>query len=83
MTSKPINLTDGANDGGAEIKTLTMRVPRVRDTTAADKTHPKDGAAMEIQLFANLCEVNFDCIEGLSMRDYGKLQSAYKDFLKD
>lgn len=59
---------------------LTMRRPKVRDQVAASKKTGTD-AEIEVALFANLCEVAPETIEDLDMKDYKKVQAAYKGFL--
>jgi len=67
---------------GTDIKTLKMRRPKVRDQKAASLSADGDVAAMEIALFANLCEVTQETIEDMDMSDYRKLQEAYSGFLE-
>ena len=47
---------------------------------AGDKAGGTD-AEKEIRIFANLCEVSPDVIEGLDMADYRALQKVYEGFL--
>lgn len=63
-----------------ETNELSMRRPKVRDMLVGEKKKQSD-AEKEIQLFANLCEVAPDVIGELDMKDYGKVQKAYQDFL--
>lgn len=65
---------------GTEIKTLEMRRPKVRDQVASKKTS-ESKEMVEVNLFANLCEVSPELIMGLDMKDYGSLQKEYKGFL--
>lgn len=65
---------------GATLSQLTVRRPKVRDMLAMENT-AKNDAEKEINLFANLCEVNPDSLYELDMSDYSKLQKAYQDFL--
>lgn len=80
MASNSITLDSPVQHGGHEYATLTMREPKVRDSLAARKSGGSD-ADVEVRLFSNLCEVPPEVIEGMGMRDYLKLQAAYKDFL--
>ncbi|MGR6871250.1 phage tail assembly protein [Pseudomonas sp. HK3] len=68
------------NEAGHAINELSMRRPKVRDMITADKSAASEGEK-EIAMFANLCEVTPDQIQDLDMKDYGKLQDAYQDFL--
>ena len=65
---------------GAEIATLSMRRMKVRDQIAVAKQGGID-AEQEVRLFANLCEVTPEVIEGLDFKDYRKVQDAYRGFL--
>lgn len=65
---------------GATLSQLTVRRPKVRDMLAMENT-AKNDAEKEINLFANLCEVNPDSLYELDMADYSKLQKTYQDFL--
>lgn len=66
-------------DGG-EVKSLTMRRAKARDSRDAQRGGGVP-AETEIRLFANLCEVAPGVIEELDMADYAKLQDAYHAFL--
>lgn len=65
---------------GVRLERLTIRRPKVRDLLTANKSGGGDDVQREIRLFANLCEVAPETIEGLDMADYGKLQEAYAGF---
>lgn len=64
---------------GKDVAELSVRRPKVRDQLAASKkTNEQE---REIFLFANLCQLSPDDIQNLDMKDYGKLQRVYLDFL--
>jgi hypothetical protein len=65
---------------GQQIKTLTLRRPKVKDQLAADKG-AGGNADKEVRLFANLCEVAPKVIEELDLADYRQIQEAYSGFL--
>lgn len=65
---------------GAEVNSLSLRRPTVRDMLAADKAAGSE-AEKEIRMFSNLCEVTPSVIESLDLADYTRLQETYKDFL--
>jgi hypothetical protein len=65
---------------GVEVKSLQMRRPKVRDQLSVEKDKASD-AEREVRLFANLTEQEPETIMDLDMKDYGKLQEAYKGFL--
>ncbi|WP_419783735.1 phage tail assembly protein [Maridesulfovibrio sp.] len=75
-----ISLDYPVKDNGVEVKELSMRRPKVRDQKTARKSTDND-EDYESFLFANLCEVSPDLIDGMDMRDYKKLQKEYKGFL--
>ena len=76
----PIEL-DGERVEEIELK----RRPLARDSRDAVRQARRAGddsdAAREIHLFANLCEVSPETIEGMDLADYGRLQSEYLAFL--
>jgi hypothetical protein len=78
MTEIVLNST--VKSCGVEIRKLNMREPKVRDMLLAEKAGKTD-AEREITMFAALCEVEPAVIEDLGMRDYARLQEAYKGFL--
>ncbi len=72
--SKPIDID------GAKVSSLQMREPTVGDQLAMESL---DGSAgqKEVAIFAMLCMVKPEDLHGVSLRDYGKLQKAFSDFL--
>ena len=65
---------------GAEMGELTMREPTVEDQLSIDKS--KGGEAeKELHLFANLCEVTPEDLRKLTLRDYRRVQEAFRSFL--
>ena len=66
---------------GAELATLTLRRPKVRDLLAAE-TAGGSPAEKEIRLFAHLCETPPAVIEAMDLADYQRLQEAYQGFLE-
>lgn len=65
---------------GLTVNELNIRRPKVRDMLAADKSKGSE-ADKEIRMFANLCEVEPNVIEGLDLSDYANLQKVYQGFL--
>jgi hypothetical protein len=53
----------------------------VGDNLAIHEMKASSDARREMHLFANLCELSPDDITKLRMKDYGKLQKAFSDFL--
>lgn len=74
-----VALRAGAKIAGAAVRALTMREPTVADQIAVGAMKGDD-ATKEVALFANLCTVTPDEIKGLTMRDYTRLQAAYRCF---
>ena len=64
---------------GKDVSELSVRRPKVRDQLAASKKTNEQ--KREIFLFANLCQLSPDDIQNLDMKDYGKIQKVYVDFL--
>ena len=69
---------------GTEVSVLHMRRPKVRDQLLMDKAGKvgKSEGEREVLLFANLCEIAPESLEGVDMSDYRKLQEAYTSFLE-
>lgn len=72
--SRPIKID------GVEVKALRMRDIKVKDQIVVSKMKGTD-AENEVALMANLCSVTPEEIQQMSMRDYTKLQKAYRDFI--
>jgi len=66
-----ITLTDG--------KTITMREPTVKDLRVANKKS-KNSEEVELALIADLCEVAPTDIDALTLKNYGRVQEAFKLF---
>jgi hypothetical protein len=80
-TPKEITLDFPIKFKGLDIKTLTLRRAKVKDQLRASKLN-KSAEEKEMFVFANLCDVEPDCIGELDMADYQKLQDGYSDFLQ-
>lgn len=74
-----ITLKKGLEIDGVKTNTITMREPTVKDTLAMDAMKGTD-AQKEIGYFANLCSLAPSDLEGLTQRDYLRLQKAYQNF---
>ena len=88
MTTKPnyIQEEEGINlitlsrsyDGISQVE---MREPTVQDLLSAElQSKGKSDAEQEITMFANLCEIAPDFIKKLSLKDYKRIQGAYRLF---
>ena len=56
---------------------VTLREPTVKDWRAAKLMHKDDKEALEVTLLASLAGCAPSDIDGVSMRDYGRLQEGY------
>ncbi|TCB36842.1 phage tail assembly protein [Acinetobacter sp. ANC 4910] len=66
---------------GAKVSEIVMREPTVQDLLAAEMQAKSLGAAkQEIVMFANLCDVTPEQIQATTLRNYGRLQAAFKLF---
>lgn len=75
-----ITLSRPLDVAGAKVATLTMREPTVRDQRAMELM--AGGAAdQEVGLFANLCGLAPADFDGMPMRDYARVQAAYRGFI--
>lgn len=71
VLSKPIN----AND--IQVDRLTLRSPTIREVRVATKAAPDDEEQSELILFASLSDSGVKDLEGLTVRDYKRVQTAY------
>lgn len=78
--SLDITLASAAIVAGAKTPVLRMREPTVGDMEAASQSNGSN-ATTEIALFANLCGLAPDDVRGMSMRNYNRLQAAYRVFM--
>lgn len=64
---------------GTEVKSVVMREPEVGDQLAVD--HIQSPGKSEVAIIANLCELSPESLATLKMRQYGRLQDAYRAFM--
>ncbi|MEP1637269.1 phage tail assembly protein [Ascidiaceihabitans sp.] len=64
---------------GTEVKSVDMREPLVDDQLAVD--HIQSAGRSEVTIIANLCELPPETVGSLKMRQYGRLQDAYRAFM--
>lgn len=64
---------------GEKRSELHMREPTVLDQKIASKAG-SSGAEHEVRLFANLLEITEAELEGMRMKDYARVQQAYRLF---
>lgn len=69
--SRPIQVA------GVTVDRLTLREPTVKEMRAATLQSNGDDEELEMNLFCTLASVTKSDLEGLLMRDYRRLQTAY------
>lgn len=75
--SKPTELNS------VKVDTISLRSPTVRDIRAAQQGAGDDDEQRELNLFASLAEVSAKDLEGLVLKDYTRLQTAYFRLVQD
>ena len=78
--SVTVALARGYARDGAQINVVTMREPTVGDQIAAEAAGATN-AAREVALFGALCQLTPSEVTSIKMKDYGRLQVAYRGFL--
>ncbi|NHN77686.1 phage tail assembly protein [Azotobacter chroococcum] len=76
-SSATILLAKPAEFNGVKVDRVTLREPTIRDLRTAEKVHPNDKEAQEFHLFASLAECSPDDFEGLTLRNYNRIQGGY------
>ena len=79
MSKKQVKLRTPIKYAGAELSCLAMREPCVADEINIENL--TNQSVRERTLFINLCEVSADAMAQVTIHDYRKLQSAYRDFV--
>ena len=75
--SKPTELNSMTVD------TVSLRSPTVRDIRVAQQGAGADDEQRELNLFASLAEVSAKDLEGMALKDYTRLQTAYFRLVQD
>lgn len=75
--SKPTELN------GVTVDTVSLRSPTVRDIRVAQQGAGSDDEQRELNLFASLAEVGAKDLEGMALKDYTRLQTAYFRLVQD
>ncbi|HWU84097.1 MAG TPA: phage tail assembly protein [Rhodocyclaceae bacterium] len=75
--SKPTELN------GVTVDTVSLRSPTVRDIRVAQQGAGDDDEQRELNLFASLAEVSAKDLEGMALKDYTRLQTAYFRLVQD
>lgn len=78
-----VTLTRPSEANGVQVDKLNLRAPTVRDMRTAQQTGGADDEQREMNLFASLAEVSTKDLEGLTLKDYTRLQAAYFRLVQD
>ncbi|MDD2059132.1 phage tail assembly protein [Pseudomonas putida] len=78
-----VTLTKPTEANGVQVDTLRLRAPTVRDIRAAQQTAGSDDEQREMNLFASLAEVGPKDLEGLTLKDYARVQAGYFRLVQD
>jgi len=77
-----VRLTKPTSANGVDVDKLQLRAPTVRDVRAA-QAGGNDEEQRELNLFATLAEVGVKDLEGMSLKDYTRLQAGYFRLVQD
>ena len=72
-----IMLSKASEANGIQVDKLTLREPTVREMRAATLQGGSNEEEQEMVLFCSLASIGRADLEGLLMRDYRRLQTAY------
>ncbi|KAB5624157.1 phage tail assembly protein [Pseudomonas putida] len=78
-----VRLSRPSEANGIQVDSLTLRAPTVRDMRNAQAGGASDDEQRELNLFASLAEVGIRDLEGLTLKDYGRLQAGYFRLVQD
>lgn len=78
-----ITLSKPTEANGMQVDKLRLRAPTVRDVRAAGAAAGGDDEQRELALFASLAEVGTKDLEGLTLKDYNRLQAGYFRLVQD
>jgi len=81
--SATVVLTRPADINGERLEQLNLRAPTLREVRASDAIGGDDAVLREVTLFASLTNAGTKDIDGLTLVDYGRVQSAYSRILQD
>lgn len=89
MSNQTIELKYPREHNGAEVTSLSMRRPTVRDLLAVERQDSQDqrkrvqrsDLEKAVECYANLCEVSPDFIESLDAADFKQVDELYESFL--
>ena len=75
--SATVTLSRASQANGIQVDKLTLREPTVREMRAATLQGGSNEEEQEMVLFCSLASIGRADLEGLLMRDYRRLQTAY------
>ncbi len=78
-----VKLSRPVEANGVQVDSLSLRAPTVRDIRNAQLTAGTDEEQRELNLFASLAEVSPKDLEGVALKDYSRLQTAYFRLVQD
>ncbi len=78
-----VTLARPTEANGVRVDKLSLRAPTVRDMRTAQQTGGEDDEQREMNLFASLAEVSTRDLEGLTLKDYTRLQAGYFRLVQD
>lgn len=78
-----VTLARPSEANGVRVDKLSLRAPTVRDMRTAQQTGGEDDEQREMNLFASLAEVSTKDLEGLTLKDYTRLQAGYFRLVQD
>ncbi len=78
-----VTLTKAVELNGVRCDTVTLRAPTVRDVRAANTAAGGDDEQRELALFASLAQVGSKDLEGMTLKDYQRLQAGYFRLVQD
>ncbi|MGY2170548.1 phage tail assembly protein [Pseudomonas gingeri] len=78
-----VKLSKPTEANGVVVDRLVMRAPTVRDVRAAQATANGDDEVRELNLFSSLVEAGVKDLEGLTLKDYTRLQAGYFRLVQD
>ncbi len=81
--SVTVTLTKASEANGIQVDKLRLRAPTVRDLRNAQATGGDNDEQRELNLFASLAEVGAKDLEGLTLKDYTRLQTGYFRLVQD
>ncbi|MCU7647116.1 phage tail assembly protein [Pseudomonas piscis] len=83
VDSVVVTLTKDVELNGVRCDTVTLRAPTVRDVRAANTAAGGDDEQRELALFASLAQVSSKDLEGMTLKDYQRLQAGYFRLVQD